>query len=147
MILFVFLVLGSPAWYAFHGTLPRAEVMGLVGLAALIASGGVALLLYRFRACDTNMRSVWICSRNDALGIKLPQDRLLHAKRLAGCIPKLEQVGAVTKPAELRQGGDVEAPFPRAIVKCRRPLLPHLLFASDTCTPGLRVNALPPVGL
>jgi Co/Zn/Cd efflux system component len=42
--------------------------MGMVGLAALIANGGVAVMLYRFRAGDANMRSVWICSRNDAIG-------------------------------------------------------------------------------
>jgi Co/Zn/Cd efflux system component len=34
----------------------------------LIANGGVALMLYRFRTGDANMRSVWICSRNDAVG-------------------------------------------------------------------------------
>jgi Co/Zn/Cd efflux system component len=42
--------------------------MGVVGIAALIANGGVALMLYRFRSGDANMRAVWICSRNDALG-------------------------------------------------------------------------------
>ena len=42
--------------------------MGVVGVAALIANGGVALMLYRFRGGDANMRSVWICSRNDAIG-------------------------------------------------------------------------------
>src|ERR1700712_1221876 len=42
--------------------------MGIVGLIALIANGGVALMLYRFRTGDANMRSVWICSRNDAIG-------------------------------------------------------------------------------
>ena len=42
--------------------------MGVVGFAALIANGGVALMLYRFRSGDANMRSVWICSRNDAIG-------------------------------------------------------------------------------
>jgi Co/Zn/Cd efflux system component len=42
--------------------------MGAVGIAALIANGGVALMLYRFRTGDANMRSVWICSRNDAVG-------------------------------------------------------------------------------
>ena len=42
--------------------------MGAVGFVALAVNGGVALLLYRFRAGDANMRSVWICSRNDALG-------------------------------------------------------------------------------
>ena len=42
--------------------------MGAVGVAALVANGGVALMLYRFRSGDANMRSVWICSRNDAAG-------------------------------------------------------------------------------
>jgi Co/Zn/Cd efflux system component len=68
LILFALWVLGSTAWHAVHGTLPRAEIMGVVGIAALIANGGVALMLYRFRAGDANMRSVWICSRNDAVG-------------------------------------------------------------------------------
>lgn len=61
-------VIGSTGWHAWMGTLPRAEVMGVVGLLALLANAGVALMLYRFRGGDANMRSVWICSRNDALG-------------------------------------------------------------------------------
>jgi Co/Zn/Cd efflux system component len=61
-------VVGSTAWHAWCGTLPRPEVMGVVGMAALLANGGVALMLYRFRAGDANMRSVWVCSRNDAIG-------------------------------------------------------------------------------
>jgi Co/Zn/Cd efflux system component len=68
LIAFALWVLGSTAWHAIHGTLPSAGVMGVVGIAALIANGGVALMLYRFRSGDANMRSVWICSRNDALG-------------------------------------------------------------------------------
>jgi Co/Zn/Cd efflux system component len=68
LILFALWVLGSTAWHAVHGTLPRAEIMGVVGIAALLANGAVALMLYRFRTGDANMRSVWICSRNDALG-------------------------------------------------------------------------------
>ena len=68
LIAFALWVLGSTAWHAFYGTFPRAEVMGVVGVAAAIANGGVALLLYRFRSGDANMRSVWICSRNDAVG-------------------------------------------------------------------------------
>jgi hypothetical protein len=55
-------LLTSTAWRAFYGTVPRVEVMGLVGTAALIANGGAALMLYRFRTGDANMRSVWICS-------------------------------------------------------------------------------------
>lgn len=51
-----------------YGAAPQPETMGIVGAAALIANVGVALLLYRFRTGDANMRSVWICSRNDAIG-------------------------------------------------------------------------------
>src|SRR4051812_15502374 len=61
-------VLASTAWHAYAGILPRAEVMGVVGVLALLTNGGVALMLYRFRGGDANMRSVWICSRNDAIG-------------------------------------------------------------------------------
>ena len=42
--------------------------MGVVGFLALVANAGVALMLFRYRRGDANMRSVWICSRNDALG-------------------------------------------------------------------------------
>jgi Co/Zn/Cd efflux system component len=42
--------------------------MGAIGFVALAVNGGVAMMLYRFRTGDANMRSVWICSRNDALG-------------------------------------------------------------------------------
>jgi Co/Zn/Cd efflux system component len=63
-----FWVIGSTAWHAYMGTLPSAEVMGVVGLLALLSNAGVALMLYRFRSGDANMRSVWICSRNDAIG-------------------------------------------------------------------------------
>jgi Co/Zn/Cd efflux system component len=68
MVLFALWVLGNTAWHAAHATLPQADVMGAVGVAALIANGGVALMLYHFRTGDANMRSVWICSRNDAVG-------------------------------------------------------------------------------
>jgi len=52
---------------AFDGSSPQPAIMGGVGLAALAANVGVALMLYRFREGDANMRSVWICSRNDAI--------------------------------------------------------------------------------
>lgn len=61
-------VLGSTVWSIWNGAPPEAQVMGAVGVAALIANAGVAVMLYRFRSGDANMRSVWICSRNDAIG-------------------------------------------------------------------------------
>ena len=61
-------VLASTAWHAYSGTLPGAGTMSIVGVVALLANGCIALMLYRFRTGDANMRSVWICSRNDAIG-------------------------------------------------------------------------------
>jgi Co/Zn/Cd efflux system component len=61
-------VAGSTVWQALAARVPEAEVMGLVGLLALLANLGVAGLLFRYRTGDANMRSVWICSRNDAVG-------------------------------------------------------------------------------
>ena len=53
---------------ALNGAAPQAEAMGIIGGMALVANVAVALMLYRFRTGDANMRSVWICSRNDAIG-------------------------------------------------------------------------------
>ena len=61
-------VLLSTIWALSHGTVPSAGMMGVVGFVALVANGTVAIMLYRFREGDANMRSVWICSRNDAIG-------------------------------------------------------------------------------
>ncbi len=52
----------------FGNNIPHAGTMGIVGTLALAANGAVALMLYRYRSGDANMRSVWICSRNDAIG-------------------------------------------------------------------------------
>ena len=46
---------------------PMAEIMGSIGLIALVANVISALLLYKFRSGDSNMRSIWLCSRNDAI--------------------------------------------------------------------------------
>lgn len=62
-------VIGSAGWRAWIGDEPpHAVTMGVVGFVALIANAGVALMLFRYRRGDSNMRSVWICSRNDAIG-------------------------------------------------------------------------------
>ena len=53
---------------ALGGAAPEPELMGIIGALALAANTGVAIMLYRFRTVDANMRSVWICSRNDAIG-------------------------------------------------------------------------------
>jgi Co/Zn/Cd efflux system component len=54
--------------HALAGTVPEAPVMGVVGALAFAVNLGVAALLYRWREGDSNMRAVWICTRNDAIG-------------------------------------------------------------------------------
>jgi Co/Zn/Cd efflux system component len=61
-------VLARAAWGLRSGVAPEAATMGAVGFVALLANAGVAWMLYRFRNGDANMRSVWLCSRNDAIG-------------------------------------------------------------------------------
>lgn len=61
-------VLGSTVWMALADTLPQAETMGFIGVAALLANLACAVMLWRHRDGDANRRSVWICSRNDAVG-------------------------------------------------------------------------------
>jgi cation diffusion facilitator family transporter len=68
MLGFAAWVFGSAILAFVNGTAPDAVAMGAIGALALAANVGVALLLYRYRAGDANMRSVWICSRNDAIG-------------------------------------------------------------------------------
>ena len=68
MGLFGLWVLGIVAWHAWHGTLPQAGTMGIVGATALVANGASFALLWAHRSGDANMRSAWICTRNDVLG-------------------------------------------------------------------------------
>ena len=68
MGLFGLWVIGQTVWHVAYGGLPEPYVMGAIGTLALAANAAVALMLYRFRSGNSNMRSVWICSRNDVLG-------------------------------------------------------------------------------
>ncbi|HEU4459946.1 MAG TPA: cation diffusion facilitator family transporter [Methylibium sp.] len=61
-------VLAKAAWSAASGTVPEPATMGAIGALALIANVAVAVMLYAWREGDSNMRSVWLCSRNDAIG-------------------------------------------------------------------------------
>ena len=67
MLAFGVFVIGRVTWGAWQGITPEALTMGSVGLLALAANVGVALLLYAWRDGDANMRGVWLCTRNDAL--------------------------------------------------------------------------------
>jgi cation diffusion facilitator family transporter len=61
-------VLARAGWAAYAGSAPEPATMGAIGMLALLANGGVAWLLYAWRDGDANMRSVWLCTRNDAIG-------------------------------------------------------------------------------
>jgi Co/Zn/Cd efflux system component len=61
-------VIGVTIWHAWHGTLPEAFTMGAVGAAALAANAASFGLLWAYRTGDSNMRSAWICTRNDVFG-------------------------------------------------------------------------------
>jgi Co/Zn/Cd efflux system component len=60
-------VLGYAGWRVWLGVPPEPVTMGVVGVLALAVNFGVAALLYRFREGDANMRSVWLCTRNDVI--------------------------------------------------------------------------------
>lgn len=61
-------VLASAVWSYMQGHVPEPYTMGTIGMLALIANVSVAIMLYAYREGDANMRSVWLCSRNDAIG-------------------------------------------------------------------------------
>jgi Co/Zn/Cd efflux system component len=61
-------VFGATAYHVFVLGIPRAEVMGVIGVLALAANAASVLILLRYKDGDANVRSVWLCSRNDAIG-------------------------------------------------------------------------------
>ena len=68
MGLYGIFVLGTTLWQLRSGTVPQAQTMGAIGMAALMANCLVGALLFAYRKGDANMRSVWLCTRNDAIG-------------------------------------------------------------------------------
>ena len=61
-------VLGSTAYHVLILGVPRAEIMGAIGILALAANVASVFILMRYKDGDANVRSVWLCSRNDAIG-------------------------------------------------------------------------------
>lgn len=61
-------VIGNAVHHAIVGKVPEPLIMGPVAILALVANVSVAVLLYRHRNGDSNRQSVWLCSRNDAIG-------------------------------------------------------------------------------
>jgi len=61
-------VFGSTVYRVFYVGVPEAEIMGFVGFLALLTNLASVVLLVRYKDGDANVRSVWLCSRNDAIG-------------------------------------------------------------------------------
>jgi Co/Zn/Cd efflux system component len=61
-------VFGSTVYHVLILGVPRAEIMGIIGFLALAANVASVLLLMKYKDGDANVRSVWLCSRNDAIG-------------------------------------------------------------------------------
>lgn len=61
-------VFGSTLYQLFVIGVPQAQIMGVVGFLALLTNLASVLLLVRYKDGDANVRSVWLCSRNDAIG-------------------------------------------------------------------------------
>ena len=61
-------ILGTTLYQVLFLSIPEAEIMGLIGFLALATNLGAVLLLSRYKDGDANVRSVWLCSRNDAIG-------------------------------------------------------------------------------
>jgi len=61
-------ILASTLYHVMVRGVPQAEVMGLVGLCALAVNVTSVIILMRYKDGEANVRSVWLCSRNDAIG-------------------------------------------------------------------------------
>ena len=61
-------VFGSTLYRVFYADVPTAEIMGVIGFLALLANLASVFILMKYKDGDANVRSVWLCSRNDAIG-------------------------------------------------------------------------------
>lgn len=95
-------VLGATAWHVFVLGTPRAKVLGLIGFLALAANVASVLILIKYNDSDANVRSDWLCSRNDAR-------RDWHCRCDAGRAWRLEYGQRL---AGRHSGGDLRFPVP-----------------------------------
>lgn len=88
-------VLGKAGWNALSGGVPEPVTMGVIGVLALLANVAVALMLYAWREGDANMRSVWLCSRNDAIGNLAVMGAALGVLGTGSALPDLLVAGVM----------------------------------------------------
>ena len=96
-------VLLTTLYQFWSGSLPNYHEMSIVGVLALLANVTAAALLYTFREGDSNMRGVWICSRNDAIGNLLVTNSNLPDLLVALALSALALKGASTIIRQARQ--------------------------------------------
>lgn len=88
-------VFGSTVYQTLVLGVPRAELMGTIGLLALAANLASVLLLMRYKNGDANVRSVWLCSRNDAIGNVVVMFAALAVWRTTSAWPDLAVAGVM----------------------------------------------------
>ena len=115
-------VLGRAAWAAGNGSAPEPLTMGSIGALALLANVAVAVLLYAWREGDANMRSVWLCSRNDAIGNLAVMAAALGVFGTGSAWPDLAVAGVMALLA-LSAAGSVVAQARRELQQA--PPAPH----------------------
>ena len=119
-------VLGATLWQLLVLGLPNAPMMSGIALMALVANLTSVMLLARYQQGDANVRSVWLCSRNDAIGnvtviiaaglvwlLATPWPDLVVALGMAGLFFQsanriLQQAWAERRQARLAETGFVE---------------------------------------
>ncbi len=104
-------VAGSTVWQVFAGGVPQAPVMGAVGFLALAANLASVALLYSYKDGDANIKSVWLCSRNDAIGNVAVMLAAVAVWATASAWPDLMVCGPDVRPVPV-----LSLPDPAAIV-------------------------------
>ena len=123
-------VIGSALAHLATGTVPAAQAMGAIGVVALAANLLVAALLFAYRHGDANMRSVWLCTRNDAIGNVAVMLAALGVFKTGSGLPDLFVAGVMgvlgltaARSVILQARGEmnaVPAVVPAAIVELKR---------------------------
>lgn len=86
-------VFGSTLYQVFVVGVPSAQVMGVIGFMALLANLASVALLVKYKDGDANVRSVWLCSRNDAIGNVIVMIAALGVWGTASAWPDLAVAG------------------------------------------------------
>lgn len=133
MALFGLIVIGKVIYAYMQGIPPEAITMGAIGVLALVANVVSAVVLYTFRDGDSNMKSVWLCSRNDAIGNVAVIFAAIGVFGTGSVLPDII-VAVIMAGLGLTGGYQV---ITRALQERKQPLIDNLLYTkADECTKG-----------